>query len=93
MTLPPTDTGFGFVVASVEWTEYQKPKNSSSRTLYDFVEGTSVGNIFNFGVGKFINKHLEMRFEAPMLLLYSSTGNAASFVPTISLSLSYRFNK
>lgn len=82
--------GVGFVVASLEWTRKETAPNWT-QPYRDQADGTAVGNIVNLGVGIPLTRQLDIRLEFPMLFLYSSYGNAATFVPTATLGLVYRF--
>jgi hypothetical protein len=86
--------GVGFVVASIEWKESETytssdPRLSQSPTNNE-VEGTSVGNVINVGIGYVFKGGIELRLETPMLFFYSAPGSAASFVPTATFSIGYR---
>ena len=87
--------GVGFVVASIEWEEDEtytssQPGVSQSPNLNE-VEGTSAGNVVNLGIGYVFKGGIELRLETPMLFFYSVPGSAASFVPTATFSIGYRF--
>ncbi len=83
--------GIGFVVASVEWEETETAPNWTA-PYHDEAEGTSAGNIVNIGVGIPLSRQLDVRLEFPMLFFYGSYGKTATFVPTATLSLAYRFH-
>ena len=87
--------GFGFVVGSVDYKEDWGGQSAdgyfSYPTEHNTVDGTSVGNVINLGLGIMLGNGVEMRFETPMLFFYSSVGNT-SFVPTGTLGIQYRFN-
>jgi hypothetical protein len=48
--------------------------------------------VVNLGIGLSTGSPVEIRLETPMLFLYSVAGNAGSFVPTFTISASYRFH-
>ena len=87
--------GVGFVVASIEWEENETYTSSqpgvSQSPNYNSVEGTSAGNVVNLGIGYVFKGGIELRLETPMLFFYSVPGSAASFVPTATFSVGYRF--
>jgi hypothetical protein len=82
--------GIGFVVASMQWEETETAPNWTA-PYHDEAEGTSAGNIVNIGVGIPLTRQLDVRLEFPMLFFYGSYGKTATFVPTATLSLAYRF--
>jgi hypothetical protein len=88
--------GFGFVVASMEWKEELRYTSSDPfvRQLpsKNDADGTVAGNVVNLGVGLTTGSPIEIRLETPMLFFYSVAGNAGSFVPTFTISASYRLN-
>jgi hypothetical protein len=82
--------GIGFVVASVQWEETENAPNWTA-PYHDEAEGTSAGNVVNIGIGIPLSRRLDIRLEFPMLFFYGSYGKTATFVPTATLSLAYRF--
>lgn len=82
--------GFGFVVASMEWSEVETAPNWLA-PYKDDAEGTSAGNIINLGLGIPLASSLDARVEFPMLYFYSVAGSATAFVPTATISLQYTF--
>jgi len=82
--------GFGFVVASLQWEENENAPNWTA-PYHDKADGTSVGNIVNLGVGVPLSTDLDVRLETPMLYFYSAAGKSASFAPTATIGLAYRF--
>jgi hypothetical protein len=82
--------GFGFVVASLQWEENENAPNWNA-PYHDKAEGTSAGNIVNIGIGIPLGRNLDVRLETPMLYFYSAAGKSATFAPTATIGLSYRF--
>lgn len=82
--------GFGFVVASLDWEENENAPNWTAPT-HDEVDGSSAGNIINLGIGVPIGTNLDLRIETPMLFFYSTPGKSASFAPTVTIGVTYRF--
>jgi hypothetical protein len=83
--------GVGFVAASVYWEETQTPFNTGVSRPYDDSEGTTTGNIINFGAGYAFTNGLEFRVEAPLLFFYSQYGNSTKFAPTVTATLQFLF--
>jgi len=82
--------GLGFVVASVEWKEYETDNATSVRTLYDDFDGTSSGSLINLGAGYVWKSGLEARLQAPLMFFWG-VENASSTVFALTIQLQYRF--
>lgn len=89
--------GLGFTIASIDWKEsytYKPPLYPYSVEIYSN-DGIAFGNVFNLGVGLTLGGGLEARLETPLLIFYGTPGegsySAASFAPTFTLNLLYRF--
>jgi hypothetical protein len=83
--------GFGFVVASLRWEETENAPNWTA-PYRDEVKGTTAGSIVNIGIGIPLLTNLDIRVETPLLILYSSAGKSAAFVPTATIGMTFRFN-
>lgn len=83
--------GVGFVVANLWWEETENAPNWNA-PYHDEVEGTSAGTVINIGVGVPLTTKLDVRLETPMLFFFSAAGKSATFAPTVTLGLTYRFN-
>lgn len=83
--------GVGFVVANLQWEETESAPNWNA-PYHDEVDGTSAGTIINIGIGVPLTTKLDVRLETPMLIFFSAAGNSATFAPTATIGLTYRFN-
>ena len=88
--------GVGAAAINVVWEE-TSPTDSSLGTplagggskMSD--EGTAFGMIFNLGVGKPLSDNMDFRFEMPVIYIPGTIGKAATFVPTLTAGLGFRF--
>ena len=60
--------GFGLFAAGVEWSETERFRDDPDLSYDDF-EGTAFGNIFNLGFGLRAGTRVDLRFEAPIMIL------------------------
>lgn len=83
--------GAGLAAINVSWTE-ESETDSSLGTLLpgggskQSIEETVAGSILNVGIGTNFENGLDVRFEVPTILLFGAPGNAATVVPTFTLT-------
>lgn len=88
--------GTGLGIMSVEWEE-SSPTDTSLGTLLpgggskQSEEGTTVGIIFDFGIGKTFGNGFDVRAELPLIIIPGPPGEASGFVPTFILTVGYLF--
>jgi hypothetical protein len=88
--------GFGFGAVSVEWEE-SSPTDVSLGTLLpgggskQSADGSAGGSIINFGIGHRFTEQLDIRAQLPTFFIFSTPGEASSIVPTLTLTVGYRF--
>lgn len=88
--------GVGAAAVSVDWEE-TSPDDSSLGTPYgnggsmQSESGSAAGGVINLGVGRNFGRGFDTRLEMPMLVLFSDVGDAATFVPTVLVTATYRF--
>lgn len=88
--------GAGLASIGVEWEERSETDISLGTPLpgggsMQSADGTSGGSVVNLGVGKTFKGGLDVRLEIPVILAFSSPGEAASVVPTAILTAGIRF--
>ena len=90
--------GFGFGSVSMEWEEKSETDSSLGSALPGFpggsmhdADGTAGGTILNFGIGFRFNKQVDIRAQLPTIIAFSSPGDASSVIPTLTITLGYRF--
>jgi len=54
-------------------------------------DGSTGGTVFNLGIGKNFSSGLDIRVEIPIIVAFSSPGEASSIVPNLIVTLGYRF--
>ena len=88
--------GIGLASVAVEWEERSDTDTSLGPYLdgggsMQSAEGTIAAAVLNFGVGRNFANALEGRVELPILVAFDDVGDAASVMPTITVSLGKRF--
>ena len=81
--------GLGFVIASIEWKEFETDKTTGVTTLFDDFDGTSAGTLVNVGAGYVWNGGFEMRVQAPIMFFFSAENTNTAFA--LTLAVQYRF--
>lgn len=88
--------GAGFALVNVAWKE-TSPTDTSLGTLLpgggseQSVNSLAAGSVLNLGFGYLFENGLDLRFETPMIVLFSVPGRAAAFVPTFTITGGARF--
>lgn len=87
--------GVGLTGVAVNWSEESATDTSLGTPLtgggsIQRVNSGGFGSIVNLGVGYLFGDGLDLRFEAPMIFIFSPGGGASSFVPTFTLTAGYR---
>ncbi len=88
--------GVGLANINVEWEE----KSETDESLGTFLpgggsmqseEGSTGGMVFNLGIGNGFSSGWDIRVELPVIMTFSAPGEAAGVVPTLIVTLGYRF--
>lgn len=88
--------GVGFGAVSVEWEE-RSPTDTSLGTPLpgggssQAEDGVVGGTILNLGLGKRFSENLDLRIQAPTFFIFDAPGEAASVVPTLTVTAGFRF--
>jgi len=86
--------GLGLAVISVDWKECSATDSSLGGSgtggSCQSADGINAGTVINLGVG-FAFSSLDIRLEAPIILLFDAPGESAGFVPTFTGTIGYRF--
>lgn len=88
--------GTGAAALSVEWTE-ESPTDTSLGTpragggSMQSEDGTAFALIANFGVGFTRPGNLDFRIETPILISLNEVGEAATFIPTLTVGFGFSF--
>jgi hypothetical protein len=88
--------GAGVGAISVEWEERSATDVSLGTPLpgggsMQAEDATGAGTILNFGIGHRFSEQLDIRGQIPTFFVFSAPGDATSVVPTVELTLGYRF--
>jgi hypothetical protein len=88
--------GVGVGAISVDWEERSTTDTSLGPLLpgggsMQSDEGTAAGSIINFGIGHRFSENLDIRGQVPTFFIASAPGDAASVVPTFTITVGYRF--
>ena len=87
--------GFGFSAVSVDWEE-SSPNDVSLGTPIpsggskQSASGTGGGSVINAGFGYSFGQ-ANLRAEFPVIISFSSTGDASTVIPTLIITLGYNF--
>jgi len=89
--------GVGLASVSVDWEESSPTDTSLGTPLAgggskQSEEGSGGGAVFNIGVGRTFSNALDARLEVPVIVTFSGPEKASSVIPTVMLTLGYRFN-
>ena len=88
--------GIGLASISVEWEERSDTDESLGTYLpgggsMQSADGSSAGMVFNLGIGSSFTSGFDIRVELPVIMTFSAPGEAAGVVPTLIVTLGYRF--
>jgi hypothetical protein len=89
--------GLGVGVIGVDWREESPDDVSLGPFLpgggsYQEADATAAGTIVNAGIGQRLSSRVDIRLQVPTFFLVSEApGGASSVVPTLTVSLGYRF--
>ena len=81
---------------NVEWEESSDSDTSLGTPLpgggsMQSADGTVGGSVLNVGIGNSFSKAFDIRFEVPVIVTFSETGEASTVIPTFIATLGYRF--
>jgi hypothetical protein len=83
--------GAGLGLINLTWTE-TSPTDTSLGTLLpgggskQSTDALVAGSVLNLGFGYLFGDNFDLRFEAPMIVVFSAPGEAAAFVPTFTVT-------
>ena len=88
--------GMGLASLSVTWEERSSTDVSLGTPLpgggsMQSDEGSVGGTIFNLGVGHSFASGLDLRAETPVIVAFSTPGEATSVIPTFMVTAGYKF--
>ena len=88
--------GLGAAYVDVVWEERSDSDTSLGTPLpgggsMQSAEGAVGGSVLNVGIGNGFSKSFDVRFEVPVILAYSATGEASSVIPTFLATVGFRF--
>lgn len=89
-------TGFGLASVNIEWEERSDSDSSLGTPLpgggsMQSADGSGGGSVLNVGIGNGFSKAFDIRFEIPVIITFSGTGEASTVIPTFIATLGYRF--
>ena len=86
-------SGIGVGLISMDWEEYNPVETTAGPVIgaTHSEEGTAAGAIVNLGVGYQMSDDMDLRFEAPVFIMSSAPGEAASVVTTFVFTAGIRF--
>jgi hypothetical protein len=88
-------SGVGLGAVNVNWTE-ESPTDTSLGTLLpgggskQSADAFAGGSILNLGIGYLFANGFDVRFEAPVILVFGAPGKATSVAPTFTLTGGFR---
>lgn len=83
--------GAGLGLINLTWKE-TSPTDTSLGTLLpgggseQSTDALVAGSVLNVGFGYLFGDNFDLRFEAPMIVVFSAPGNAAAVVPTFTIT-------
>jgi len=88
--------GFGLASVSIDWEERSATDVSLGTPLpgggsMQSEDASGGGSVFNLGIGRTFAKGFDVRLEMPVILSFSSPGDASSVIPTVMLTAGIRF--
>lgn len=88
--------GVGLAAINVDWTESSPTDTSLGTPLpgggsKQNVTALAGGSVINLGLGYLFEGGFDLRFEVPTIFVFGAPGNAATVVPTFTLTGGYRF--
>ncbi len=88
--------GIGLASVYMEWEERSSTDESLGTPLpgggsIQSEEGSGAGMTFNFGIGGIFSSGVDIRLELPFILTFAAPGGASSVIPTLIVTLGYRF--
>ena len=83
--------GAGLGLINLTWKETSPTDTSLGTPLpgggsEQSTDALVAGSVLNVGVGYLFGDNFDLRFEAPMIVVFSAPGNAAAFVPTFTIT-------
>jgi len=83
--------GSGLGMINLTWKETSATDTSLGTLLpgggsEQSTDALVAGSVLNLGFGYLFDNGLDLRFEAPIILVFSAPGNAAAVVPTFTLT-------